>query len=128
MEYLTFLKLPKMTYNLYLNKVRKMNHNRDLPKASKIQKNTKIQNFFKAIAKIRGSKDYKSMSEDGILSALKDSDSLKESEKNFDDTKTKIIFSKPRTEKIRKEFNESRHKFSKSKINDIRRNLHEIEN
>ena len=31
-------------------------------------------------------------------------------------------------EKIRKEFNESRYKFSKSKINEIRRNLYEIEN
>ena len=30
--------------------------------------------------------------------------------------------------KIRQEFNESRHKFSKSKINEIRRNLYEIEN
>ena len=33
-----------------------------------------------------------------------------------------------RIEKIRKEFNESRHKFSKSKINEIRRNLYQIEN
>ena len=39
----------------------------------------------------------------------------------------KINFSKARIEKIRKEFNESRHKFSKSKINEIRRNLYEIE-
>ena len=37
-------------------------------------------------------------------------------------------FSKARIEKIRKEFNESRHKFSKSKINEIRRNLYKIEN
>ena len=69
-----------------------------------------------------------------LLSALKASESLKESEKNFDDTKPKINFSKPkinfskpRTEKIRKEFNDSRYKFSKSKINEIRRNLYEIE-
>ena len=41
----------------------------------------------------------------------------KKPEKNFDDTKPKINFSKPRIEKIRKEFNESRHKFSKPKIN-----------
>ena len=53
---------------------------------------------------------------------------MKESEKNFDDTKPKINFSKPRTEKIRKEFTELRHRFSKSKINEIRRNLYEIEN
>ena len=39
----------------------------------------------KAIAKIRGIKGYKSMSEDRLLSALKISESLKESEKNFDD-------------------------------------------
>ena len=57
------------------------------------------------------------MSDDRLLSALKVSESLKESEKNF---------SKPRIEKIRKEFNESSHKFSK--INEIRRNLYEIEN
>ena len=75
---------------------------------------------------MRGIKGYKSMSEDTLLSAIKAS--LKESEKNFDDTKQKIIFSKARIEKIRKEFNESRHKFSKSKINEIRRNLYEIEN
>ena len=37
--------------------------------------------------------------------------------------KTKINFSKARIEKIRKEFNKSRHKFFKSKINEIRRNL-----
>ena len=34
------------------------------------------------------------MSEDRLLSALKVSESLKESEKNFDDTKPKINFSK----------------------------------
>ena len=44
------------------------------------------------------------MSEDRLLSALKESESLKE-----------------RKGQIRKEFNESRHKFSKSKINEIKR-------
>ena len=53
---------------------------------------------------------------------------MKESEKNFDDTKPKIIFSKSKIEEIRKKFNESRHKFFKSKINKIRINLYEIEN
>ena len=62
------------------------------------------------------------------LSALKASESLKESEKSFEDTKPKIKFSKPRREKIIEEFNKSRCKFSKSKINEIRRNLSEIEN
>ena len=61
------------------------------------------------------------MSEDRLLSALKESESLKESEK------PKTNFSKAGIEKIRKEFNESRHKFSKSKINEIRRNLYDIE-
>ena len=56
-----------------------------------------------------------------ILSALKESESLKESEKNFDDTKPKTNFSKARIEKIRKEFNEPRYKFCKSRINEIRR-------
>ena len=78
----------------------------------------------KAIARIRDSKGYKSMSEDRLLSAL---ESLKESEKNLDDTKPKINFSEQRIEKIRKEFNKSRHKFSISKMNEIRRNLYEIE-
>ena len=76
----------------------------------------------KAIARIRGIKGYKSMSEDRVLSALKASESLKESEKNFDDTKPKINFPKPRIEKIRKEFDESRYKFFKSKINERNRN------
>ena len=60
------------------------------------------------------------MSEDELLSALISSKPVKKSEKQ------KINFSKARIEKIRKEFNESRHKFSKSKINQIRRNLYEI--
>ena len=42
--------------------------------------------------------------------------------------KVKTNFSKPRIKNIRKEFNALRYKFSKSKINEIRRNLHEIEN
>ena len=82
----------------------------------------------KAVAKIRDIKGYKSMSEDRLLSALTASESLKESERNFDDTKPNIIFSKSRIEKIRKKFNELRHKFSKSKINKIRRNPYEIDN
>ena len=66
------------------------------------------------LAKKRNIRGNKSMSEDRLLSALKESESLKDR--------------KPRIEKIRKEFNESRHKFSKSKINEIRKNLYEIEN
>ena len=56
----------------------------------------------KVIAKMRGIKGYKSMSEDRLLSAIKASESLKESEKKFDDTKSNINFSKARIEKIRK--------------------------
>ena len=82
----------------------------------------------KPIATIRGIKDYKSMFEDRLLSALKASESLKESGKNFDGTKPKTNFFKPRIEKIGKNFIESRHKFSKSKINEIRKSLDEIEN
>ena len=82
----------------------------------------------KAFARIRGIKGYKSMSEDRLLSALKASESLKISEKNFDDTKPKIFFCKLRIEKIRKKFYELRYKCSKSEINEIRRNLYEIEN
>ena len=73
-------------------------------------------------AKKRNIKGYKSMSEDRLLSALKESESLKESKK------PKTNFSKARIEKIRKEFNESRCKFSKSKINEIRKSLYGIEN
>ena len=59
-------------------------------------------NEFKLIAKFRGIKGYKSMSEDELLSSLEESESLKESENNFDDTKPKINFSKSRIEEIRK--------------------------
>ena len=58
-----------------------------------------LKEIVKLLAQKRGIKGYKRMSKDRLLSAL--------------------ISSKPvaRIEKIRKEFNESRHKFSKSKIN-----------
>ena len=96
MKYLTFSKSTKMTYNLDQPKVHKMTHNCDLPKVSKIKKlffvkpkeikNAKSKEL-KTIAKIRDIKGYKSMSEDRLLSALKVSESLKESEKNLDETK-----------------------------------------
>ena len=59
----------------------------------------------KAITKIRGIKGYKGMSEDELLSALTSPKAVKK------DLKTN--FSKTRIEKIRKEFNDSRYKFSK---------------
>ena len=74
------------------------------------------------MAKISSIKGYKSMSESELLSALTLSTPVRK------DEKPKTNFSEARTEKIRKEFNESSHKFSKSKINEIRRNLYEIEN
>ena len=80
-------------------------------------------NELKATAKIRCIKGYKSMFKDLLLSALKESELLKESEKNFDDTKPNINFSRSRIEKIRKKINELRHKFSESKIIKIRKIL-----
>ena len=74
----------------------------------------------KLLAEERGIKDYKSMSEDRLLSALISSKPVKKREK------PKINFSKEEIEKINKEFNESRDKCSKSKINETRRNLYEI--
>ena len=68
------------------------------------------------------------MSEDELLNALSSSKPVTKGEKNFDNTKPKTNFSKARIEKFRKGFNESRHKFSKSKINEIRRNIYKIEN
>ena len=56
----------------------------------------------KAIAKIRGIKSYKSMSEDRLLSALKASESLKESGNNFDDTKPKINFPNQEQKRLEK--------------------------
>ena len=67
----------------------------------------------KAIAKIRSIKGYKSMSEDELLGALTLSKRVKKSEK------PKANFSKEGIEKVRKKLNESRHKFSKSKIKEI---------
>ena len=76
----------------------------------------------KAISKIRGIKGCKSMSEDELLSTLNSSKPVNKSKTQ------KTNFSKAKMEKIRKEFNESRHNCLKSRINEIRRNLYEIEN
>ena len=76
---------------------------------------------FKAIGKIRGIKGYKSMSEDGLLRTISSSKSVKEG------ATSKTDFSKARIEKIRKEFNDARHKFSKLKRKEVRKNL-KIEN
>ena len=66
----------------------------------------------KLLAKEKGMEDYECMFENNLLSALKASES-----------KTKT-----RTENIREVVKELQHKFSKSKINVIKRNLYRIEN
>ena len=76
----------------------------------------------KVIAKFRGIKGYKSMSEGELLSALTSSKPVKKGKK------PKTNFSKARIRKIRKEFNESRYKFSELKIKEIKENLYEIVN
>ena len=76
-------------------------------------------NELKTIAKIRDIKGYKSMSEERLLSVLNESESVKESEKNFDDA---------RIEKIKKDFNKLRDRLSKSKIKEIRKDLYRIRN
>ena len=68
----------------------------------------------KAIAEIRGIRGYESMSEDRLLSSLNESESVKESDKNFDDVSI---------EKIKKEFNKLRDRLSKPKIKEIRKEL-----
>ena len=67
-------------------------------------------NELKLIAKSRGVRDYKNKSKDEWTKVLSESE-LKINIKN-----------------IRKKFTESRGRFSKSKIKEIRRNLYEIEN
>ena len=69
----------------------------------------------KLIAKSRGIKGYKSMSGEKLLSALS---KPKLTKSNFDNERLK---------KIREDLNKSRHKFSKSEIKEIRKNLYEIE-
>ena len=60
----------------------------------------------KSIAKIRGINGYKSMSKYELLKSLTPSKPLKKCKK------PKTSFSKAKIENIRKEFNESRYKFS----------------
>ena len=52
----------------------------------------RIKRNCKTTCKKRGIKGYKSMSDDRLLSAVKASESVKKSEKNFDDTKLRINF------------------------------------
>ena len=72
----------------------------------------------KLVADARGIKGYESMSKDQLLNVLKKPKKSKKPKTSF----------KAKIEEIRKEFNESRHKFSKLKTKEIRKNLYEIEN
>ena len=65
-------------------------------------------NKLKVIAIIRVNKGYKSMSEKRLIYSINESESVKKSEKNFDDA---------RIEKIKKDFNKLRDRLSKPKIN-----------
>ena len=49
------------------------------------------RNELKLIAKLRGIKCYKSVSKEGLLSALNKSESVKKKENNFDNARTKKI-------------------------------------
>ena len=71
------------------------------------------------IAKIRGIKGYKSMSEERLISSINESEPVKESEKNFD---------KARIEKIKKHFNKLKDRLSNLKLKDIRKDLYRKEN
>ena len=82
----------------------------------------------KAIAQVRGIKDYESMSRDELLSTIFPSKKQKKQKKQKKVKKNKNkFFSKTRIEEVREEFNESRYKFSKLKIKEIRENLYNIE-
>ena len=65
----------------------------------------------KFVAKSRGIKGYKTMSEERLLSALSKPELIKN---NFDNERLK---------KIREDLDKSRHRFSKSEIKEIIKNL-----
>ena len=70
----------------------------------------------KVEAKSRGNKVFKSMSEERLLSSLNESESVKESENEFDDARIKKIFMN------------FRGGFSKTKIKEIRKDFYRREN
>ena len=74
-------------------------------------------NELKTIAKIRGIKDYKSMSKETLLSVLNESEPVKESKNNFD---CGIIG------EFEKDFNKLGDRLSKPKIKEIRKDLYRI--
>ena len=72
-------------------------------------------NELKVIAKRKGIKGYKNMSEDDLIKILSE-------------PKTKLKLSEKRIKDIRKDFNELRDRLSKLKIKETRKNLYKIEN
>ena len=64
---------------------------------------------------MRGIKGYKSMSEERLVSSIKESESEEESENNFDGLRIK---------KIKKDLNKLRDRLSKPKIKVIRKYIH----
>ena len=70
-------------------------------------------NELKLVAKSRGNKDYENKSEDDLIKILSE-------------PKTKRSLSKKKIRDIRKDFNRSRYKFSKSEIKEVRKNLYNI--
>ena len=64
---------------------------------------------------MRGIKGYKSMSEERLVSSIKESESEEESENNFDGSRIK---------KIKKDLNKLRDRLSKPKIKVIRKYIH----
>ena len=67
----------------------------------------------KLVAKNRGVKDYEKKSEDDLIKILSE-------------PKTKTSLSKKKIRDIRKDFNKSRYRFSKSKIKKIEENLYQL--
>ena len=80
----------------------------------------------KLVADARGVKGYESMSKDEQLNVLNPLKEIKKGKKPKKSKKPTRSF-KAKIEEIRKEINESRHKFSKLKIKEITKNLYEIE-
>ena len=72
-------------------------------------------NELKQIEKMRGIKGQKIMSEERLVSSIKESESEEESENNFDGSRIK---------KIKKDLNKLRDRLSKPKIKVIRKYIH----
>ena len=72
-------------------------------------------NELKLIAKSRNLKDYKNKSENDLIKILSE-------------PKPNINLSKKKIKEIKKDFNELKYGFSKSKINEFRRSVYKIKN